>query len=107
MFTIQQQVSLKQHNTLALSSKAEYFCRETSDEMLLEAMAWARDHHQAITLLGGGSNVVLTSDLAGLVIHVAIPGIELLSEDHHQRVVRVGAGENWHQLVLYTLNQGC
>jgi len=106
MLKIEQQVSLEPFNTLALSSFAENFCRVGSENELREALAWAHQHRLPVTLLGGGSNVVLARDLSGLVVHMAIPGIELMSEDQDRRVVRVGAGENWHQLVLNTISQG-
>jgi UDP-N-acetylmuramate dehydrogenase len=106
MLKIEQQVSLQHCNTLALPSFAENFCRVSTESDLCEALAWSRQHRLPITLLGGGSNVVLARDLSGLVIQMAIPGIELVSEEQDQRVVRVGAGENWHQLVLNTIEQG-
>ncbi len=106
MLNVQEQVSLKPYNTLALPSLAEYFCRVNSDEGLSEALAWAGNHRYPVTLLGGGSNVVLAGNLSGLVVQMAIPGVELISEKHHLRRIRVGAGENWHQLVVHALNQG-
>lgn len=107
MLSVQQQVPLLKYNTLALPSTAEYFCKVSSESELQEALAWARQKQLPITLLGGGSNVVLASDLAGLVIYIAISGIELVSEPNQaEKLIRVGAGEDWHQLVLYTLQQG-
>lgn len=107
MLSVQQQVPLLKYNTLALPSTAEYFCKVSSESELQEALAWARQKQLPITLLGGGSNVVLASDLAGLVIYIAISGIELVSESNQaEKLIRVGAGEDWHQLVLYTLQQG-
>lgn len=110
MLTIQQQVPLREYNTLALSARAEFFCKVASEQELCEALAWARQKKLAVTLLGGGSNVVLAADIAGLVIHIEIPGIQLVSTkdqlDRPERMVRVGAGENWHQFVLHTLDRG-
>jgi len=106
MLQIQKQVSLKHCNTLALPSMAEYFCKVTSKAELSEALAWVNKHKLPMTVLGGGSNVVLVHDLAGLVVQMAIPGVELVSEEQHDRIVKIGAGENWHQLVLHTLDQG-
>ena len=56
-------------------------------------------------VLGGGSNIVLTGDFAGLVLHMAIAGREAghSTECHY---VRAGAGENWHEFVQWTLAQG-
>ena len=109
MLNIQQQISLVKYNTLALPSTAEYFCKVFSEPELHEALVWARQKHLSITLLGGGSNIVLAGDLAGLVIHIALPGIAQVAETHPdqtERIIRVGAGVDWHQLVLHTLEQG-
>lgn len=51
-------------------------------------------------VLGGGSNLLLTQDLAGTVLKMEIPGFELINEDEHHFYVKVGAGQNWHQFVL-------
>tara|TARA_R110001592_G_scaffold260282_1_gene524754 strand:+ start:81647 stop:82672 length:1026 start_codon:yes stop_codon:yes gene_type:complete len=106
MLQIQKQVSLRHFNTLALPSIAENFCKISSKNALCEALEWAKKHQLPITILGGGSNVVLARDLAGLVLHMAIPGVELVSEQQDHRIINIGAGENWHQLVLHTLDQG-
>ncbi|MEH6469253.1 MAG: UDP-N-acetylmuramate dehydrogenase [Porticoccus sp.] len=106
MLKIEQQVSLLHKNTLALPSFAENFCRVSTESELCEVLAWSRQHRSPVTILGGGSNVVLARDLGGLVVQMGISGIELISEEQDQRVVRVGAGENWHQLVLSTIEQG-
>jgi UDP-N-acetylmuramate dehydrogenase len=57
-------------------------------------------------VLGGGSNLVLTGDFAGLVLQVRIAGREQVSEDADAWMVRAGAGENWHDFVCWTLEQG-
>ncbi|TNF03148.1 MAG: UDP-N-acetylmuramate dehydrogenase [Gammaproteobacteria bacterium] len=106
MLDIQSAVSLQTMNTLALSASAEYCCRVVSLEMLQEALGWARDKRLQVTVLGGGSNVILADDIPGLVIAMAIPGMTLDRQQAEQCLVRVGAGENWHQLVLNTLSQG-
>ena len=57
-------------------------------------------------MLGGGSNLVLTGNFEGLVLHMAIPGKRLLKEDADAWYVEAGAGENWHDFVQWTLQQG-
>lgn len=57
-------------------------------------------------VLGGGSNLLLTGDFPGLVLHMCTRGIQLIDEDEGARYVRVAAGENWHAFVLWTLAQG-
>ncbi|GHU28871.1 UDP-N-acetylenolpyruvoylglucosamine reductase [Betaproteobacteria bacterium] len=62
--------------------------------------------HARRFVLGGGSNLVLTENFDGLILHMAIPGRALVSEDAEAWYVRAGAGENWHDFVQWTLAQG-
>ena len=58
-----------------------------------------------ILLLGGGSNMLLKNDWPGLVIKNAIRGIEVVEETDDTVLIKIGGGENWHQLVLWSLEQ--
>jgi len=57
-------------------------------------------------ILGGGSNLVLTRDVAAVVLKVEIPGRRLVRDTPQAFVVEAGAGENWHDFVAWTLQQG-
>ena len=57
-------------------------------------------------VLGGGSNVVFDGDFPGIVLQVAIRGRARVSEDEEFVYVRAGGGENWHDFVRWTLEQG-
>ncbi len=77
-------------------------------ESLAEALEWSKQHHYPVFILGGGSNCVFTRNVAGLVIHIAIPGIELPTAttiDHATATIKAGAGVNWHQLVIEALSR--
>ena len=54
--------------------------------------------------LGGGSNILLTKNVEGFVLKNEIKGIEKIREDENYIYIKAGAGENWHQLVLYCIN---
>jgi len=56
--------------------------------------------------LGEGSNIVLAGDIAALVVRQATPGIRVGEEGDDSVLLRVGAGENWHNLVVWTLHHG-
>ncbi len=58
-------------------------------------------------VLGGGSNLLLTRDFEGLVLHMTGTGIQIDGEDEHFRYVTAQAGENWHAFVQWTLANGC
>lgn len=104
----QENYSLKSYNTFRIGAQARYFTSFISVDQLQEAL------EQAATLatagpplvLGGGSNILLTGDVDGVVLHNGIKGIELLRQDDEFFYVRAGGGEVWHQLVLHCIGQG-
>lgn len=101
---IENNKSLKPHNTFGINAKASYFASiEHSDELhtLLSDSQWK---NTAKLILGGGSNILLTQDFDGLVIHNRILGIEKIKEDSEHVYLKVGAGENWHQFVLHCVD---
>lgn len=61
---------------------------------------------EELFILGGGSNVLLTRDVDGFVLRMNIRGKEIISENNQHVLVRVGAGENWHEFVMHALDQG-
>src|SRR6185436_499811 len=78
---------------------ARYFMDALTEEALLEAIHFAKDHHLPIFVLGGGSNLLVADNgFPGLVIKVGISGIEWES-DRDRTIVRSGAGEEWDRLV--------
>ena len=98
--------ALQPLNTLALRARANALARVVSDEDLLAALAWAAAHDLPVVPLGEGSNVVLAGDLDALVLCQDTRGIEILQEQAGKVILRVAAGENWHALVQWTLQQG-
>jgi UDP-N-acetylmuramate dehydrogenase len=54
-------------------------------------------------ILGGGSNILFTKNFDGFVIKNNIKGIEKIGEDERSVFVRVGAGENWHEFVMWCI----
>ena len=103
---IQQDIDLKKFNTLAVSAKGRYFARVENQQQLQEALAFSKQQDLPVLLLGGGSNLILTQDYSGLVIQIALKGIEWREIDADWVQVTAQAGENWHQFVEYCLHQG-
>src|SRR5687768_4125797 len=99
---IQENVSLKPYNTFGIDATARQFAAFDSIEALQELYS-----NQSASLLsnqlilGGGSNILLTADFNGAVLKNEIKGIEKVDEDADFVYVKAGAGENWHQFVLY------
>ncbi len=103
---VQRDVALDSLNTFGLPARAAWFATITDPAQLaalIQAPGWRDSCH---FILGGGSNLILTGDFAGLVLHVRIPGRTLIGEDADAWRVCAGAGENWHEFVRWTLAQG-
>lgn len=95
--------SLKAHNTFGVDVNARKFISVHSTEELQDVLQ--QTYASEIFVLGGGSNMLLTQDINKTVIHIAIKGIEHISESQDEVVLKVGAGENWHQFVLYCIEK--
>jgi UDP-N-acetylmuramate dehydrogenase len=101
---IQQNVSLKPYNTFRINSAARYFTKFTSVEDVEELFSFYTKNKLTNTLiLGGGSNLLFTQDYNGLVAKNEMMGINVIKEDAQHIYVKAGAGENWHQFVLYCI----
>jgi UDP-N-acetylmuramate dehydrogenase len=96
-------VSLKSYNTFGLESKARYFAEITSLEAYLRLCESGKYAHVPHLFLGGGSNILLTKDIDALVLKMDMKGIEVTQETDSHIWVRAGAGVNWHDFVLYTV----
>jgi UDP-N-acetylmuramate dehydrogenase len=101
MLNIQSNVSLKPYNTFGIEAQARYLVEITHENDLPTLLLLTDFVNVPKLILGGGSNVLLCQDFDGLVVKMAIQGIDVLREDADHIFLRVGAGVNWHQLVQY------
>lgn len=97
---------LQARNSLSLCATGQFLVSVSSERELTEALAWAQQRNQKTIILGAGSNIVLAGDISGLVICQSSCGIETVSEDDDSVVLRVAAGEIWHDFVAWCLQQG-
>ncbi len=100
---IEKNISLKNLNSFGFDVSAEYFITAKSNDDLHQAIEWANSRSLPIFILGGGSNIVLTKNIQGLVINVDTRGIVLCSESEHSVELAVQAGEPWHDFVDYCI----
>jgi UDP-N-acetylmuramate dehydrogenase len=98
--------SLRRHNTFGIDAKTHAYLPVTSLETLQTLRSDVDASRLQRLVLGGGSNLVLTRDFPGLVLHMCNRGREIVGADDNAVYVRAAAGENWHELVLWTLEQG-
>ena len=98
--------SLLAHNTFGIEARCSRFVEYQSTE---EAQAVARllsETSCPLLIIGGGSNLLLTRDFDGTVVHSAVKGIEVVDETAETVTVRVGSGENWDEFVATCVERG-
>ena len=99
---IQNHFSLKNYNTFGIEAKAKQFVAVHSIEELKLILAENKTKNKFI--LGGGSNMLLTKDIDSLVIHIDLKGKKIIEENDDFVWVESQAGENWHEFVMWTID---
>jgi len=98
-------LSLKNHNTFGIDAKAKYFVEFESIMELEKIISSDTFNNNKSFILGGGSNLLFTQDYDGLIIHNKIAGICILEDNETNVIVEVGGGLNWHEFVMWSVNQ--
>ncbi len=100
-----QSYDLSHANTMALACVADTVVTLT-DEAQLDAFMTTTDDSQSLFVLSGGSNVLLPAKLHATVLRPQMRGIKVTAQTADYVDIEVMAGENWHDLVVYTVGQG-
>jgi UDP-N-acetylmuramate dehydrogenase len=103
---VQKNVSLQAFNTFGIAARARELIVVRSAQDAQDAVRAGLLADRPCFVLGGGSNIVLTSDVSALVLKVEIPGMSLVAETDRHWIVAAGAGVNWHTFVHWTVAQG-
>ncbi|MBK7029992.1 MAG: UDP-N-acetylmuramate dehydrogenase [Bacteroidales bacterium] len=106
MPTIKENVSLKAFNTFGIEANAKYFTSISTVQDVEEISHSIVEPGSKFLFLGGGSNILLTGDFDGYIIHVENAGIEKVSENEDFVRVKAAAGVNWHEFVMWCVDQG-
>lgn len=96
--------SLLKYNTFGIDVDAKYFASFTSFDELKRLAATKEFLNENLLVLGGGSNLLLTKNVDALVLKNDILGIQVLKENKSTIDISVGAGENWHEFVMFCVN---
>ena len=99
---IQNHFSLRNYNTFGIEANAKQFVAVQSIEELKSVLAENKPKNKFI--LGGGSNMLLTKDIDALVIHIDLKGKKIVDENDDFVWVESQAGENWHEFVIWTID---
>ena len=103
---VERNVPLQAHNTFGISAKALQLVRVQSESDIHALISDSQWRDAPKFVLGGGSNIVLTGDVKALVLKVELKGMRLVEETEKAWIVEAAAGENWHDLVQWTLENG-
>jgi len=103
---IDKNVSLKDLNTFGVEATTKYLC-EISNLQHIEALyEWKSKNNLPALLLGGGSNLLFKNDFEGMVAKICLMGKDIAEEDDEAVYVSAAGGENWHDFVRWTIDQG-
>ena len=98
--------SLTSLNTLGVTSTAKVLAMLENEDDVQQAINYANKHALSIQVLGGGSNVVLPEFVNSMVLQFVAQDIHVIAEDEGSIEVRVAAGRQWHDWVMYSLAKG-
>lgn len=95
--------SLKLYNTFGIEAKAKYFAEVSTIQDLRKVLVFRRQNNLPILFIGGGSNLLFVEDFPGVVLKLNLKGIEVIDENENEVFVKTQGSENWHNFVLWTL----
>lgn len=106
MAILHKNYSLKPYNTFGIETKADYFFQFDTVNEIQSFLNENSVESVNYLILGGGSNILFTSDYEGLILHPNIKGIETVEENDNSVLVKVGANENWDEFVAWAVSNG-
>jgi len=99
---IKNNITLKSFNTFGIDVNASEFASINSIQDLKDVLNTSPSD---LLILGGGSNLLLTKDIDALVLQINLKGISVISSTKNSVQIEVAAGENWHELVCWCLEE--
>ena len=105
-YTIVENASLEGRNTFRVPARAEMLVDIHQLDVLPTLAGYAAIKNAPPLILGGGSNILFTRDWPGVLLSLATTGIRILENNNDGALIRVEAGENWNDLVHWSLAQG-
>lgn len=101
------QISLKNFTTMRLGGPARFMTIIRNQTDIALACKHAASQNIPVFVLGGGSNLLAHDEgYNGLVLKIEIPGFEVIADDPSSTTIKIGAGENWNEVVRRTVEMG-
>lgn len=106
MILVQKNVDLSNFNTLALKSVCSDYVIIDHIDQIEQAAEYAKQHKLNIFILSGGSNLLLPEYFEALTLHIDLKGQNILDQDQNHVILKVAAGETWHDFVCKCCENG-
>ena len=98
-----EEVPLAPYTTFQIGGPARWFAEASSEDDIAAGIAFASERQLPLFVLGGGSNLLVSdAGFSGLVLRIALPGIESTRESGRS-ILSAAAGEDWDRLVAYAV----
>lgn len=104
MLKIEKNTILAPYTTIKIGSTAEFFAIVKSRDDIIEAINWAKANKKAIMILGGGSNMLITKKIKGLVIKNEIKGVKIVEKNKDYALIEGASGESWSKFVNFAVS---
>ena len=100
---IEYKKSLSRLNTFGVNCVAENFINIKKDKDITDTIAYLKKTQQPHFILGGGSNILLTKNIKGVVLLNQINGINIKEENEEYIIIKIGSGEIWNNVVKWSI----
>jgi UDP-N-acetylmuramate dehydrogenase len=98
-------IPLKNYTTMRLGGNARFMTDVRSVEDVATICQNAAAQQLPIFILGGGSNVIVRDEgFNGIIVRNRIPGFEIIADTPSETTLKIGAGENWDEVVKRTVD---
>lgn len=99
-------IPLRNYTTMKLGGPARFMVEVKSADDIPLICKDAAQQNLPIAILGGGSNTIVRDEgFSGIILHMKIPGIEIVADDLYSTTLRIGAGEPWDSVVAYSVER--
>lgn len=104
MLKIESNKILAPYTTIKIGPAAEFFTIVKNRADVLGAIDFARDNKKKIFVLGGGSNLLITKKIKGLVIKNEIKGLRVVEKNKEYALIEGASGELWSKFVSFAVS---
>jgi UDP-N-acetylmuramate dehydrogenase len=105
-FMVEKHISIKNYNTFGLNYDSEFFVKVKSESEAIKLFQKHKPLKEPILILGGGSNLLFTSDYKGTIVHPEIKEMKIEERNQNYAIVSAGSGVGWDSFVGWTVDNG-